>query len=147
MENIIYYRNMEDPIKIFVAGLKKVAKIKRVTQEALGNAIGRDQTTISGYYNGKTRPTEDAIKNICTFLNVEYQEILEAGRKISAQDGLAMTEQQPMSGDTKLERENVLLTELLAMKNDKIAGLEKKIAELEAAKLGEESWQSKFKKG
>lgn len=73
--------NMEDEVKIFVAGMKKVAKLKKVTQKTLAKAISKDQTTISNYYKGKTRPKHEYIEIFVDLLGVPYENILNTGRK------------------------------------------------------------------
>lgn len=82
-----YCCNMEDEIKIFVAGAKKIAKIKGYTQTDIATGVkGIDgtkgiQATISSYFTGKTRPKPIMMEAIANFLKVPYEEILQAGRE------------------------------------------------------------------
>jgi len=72
---------MEDSVKIFVAGMKKIARLKKINQATLGKAINKDQTTISNYYTYKTRPNHKSISKLVEALGVTYDEILETGRQ------------------------------------------------------------------
>ena len=72
---------MEDDIKIFVTGLKKASKIKRVNQTSLADCIGVDQTTISNYFNFKTRPKPEHLDAFSARIGMTVDEILEIGRK------------------------------------------------------------------
>lgn len=72
---------MEDTVKIFIAGLKKWAKLNKISQTDLADVIDKDQTTISNYYRGKTRPTPEIITLWIDHYNLDYEEILNAGRQ------------------------------------------------------------------
>lgn len=72
---------MEDIRKIFAFGLEIWGKLNGVYQEDIANLINRDQTTISNYYTGKTRISKKNIELITDHYNLNYEEILKAGRK------------------------------------------------------------------
>ena len=72
---------MEDIRKIFAFGLEVWGKLNGVYQEDIANLINRDQTTISNYYTGKTRISKKNIELITNHYNLDYEEILKAGRK------------------------------------------------------------------
>ncbi len=71
---------MEDTLKIFVCGLKRWAKINKVTQTALGNVVGRNQTAISDYYRDISRPTPAMVDMWVKHFDLDYEEILNTGR-------------------------------------------------------------------
>lgn len=73
---------MEDIRKIFAFGLEAWGRLNGVYQEDIANLIHRDQTTISNYYTGKTRISKKNIDLITTYYNLDYEEILNAGRKV-----------------------------------------------------------------
>jgi len=76
---------MEDIRKIFAFGLEAWGKLNGVYQEDIANLIHRDQTTISNYYTGKTRISKKNIDLITAHYNLNYEEILNAGRKVYPQ--------------------------------------------------------------
>ncbi len=53
--------------------IKKFRKEKGITQEDLGNILGKKQNQISEWESGKIRPTPDDIINICDALDVSLQ--------------------------------------------------------------------------
>jgi len=83
-----YYEVMEDEIKIFARGVKYIIKTspkdKKMTQADLAKKIGKDQSTISGYINGRTRPGVKEIEAITKALGMTYEEIIEAGRIVDS---------------------------------------------------------------
>jgi len=80
-ENSFMIHFMEDIVKNFVAGLKKWAKINKISQKDLADIIGKDQTTISNYYRNKTRPTQEYINLWVDHYGLDSEKIIEAGRK------------------------------------------------------------------
>jgi len=72
---------MKDDMKKFITGLKKVAKAKRITQTDLADCIGKDQTTISNYFNFKTRPLPEYIDLFCKRVDESEEKIIEIGDK------------------------------------------------------------------
>ena len=94
---------MEDTIKIFVVGLRKWAKFNNITQKELSTIIGKDQTTISNYYQDKTRPTPETIERIIQQYNLDYEEILQEGRKELEPPGLLSSEPIPRGLLARLE--------------------------------------------
>ncbi|WP_289022274.1 hypothetical protein [Desulfobacter postgatei] len=81
--NFLRYKDyMEDIRKIFAFGLEVWAKLNGVYQGDIANLIHRDQTTVSNYYTGKTRISKKNIELITSHYNLDYEEILKAGRKV-----------------------------------------------------------------
>lgn len=76
---------MEDIRKIFAFGLEAWGKLNGVYQEEIAKLIQRDQTTISNYYTGKTRISKRNIDLITDHYNLDYEEILNTGRKVYSQ--------------------------------------------------------------
>lgn len=72
--------NMEDQIKIFIAGLKIWAKRNKVNQATLGDIISRHQSSVSAYYKNESRPTPDMIEAWVNHFSLDYEEILNLGR-------------------------------------------------------------------
>jgi transcriptional regulator with XRE-family HTH domain len=70
--------------------IKELRKSKGITQEELGNMVGRKQNQISEWENGKIQPNPDDIFNICKALNVsvsrfygvddEYEPVIEVAK-------------------------------------------------------------------
>ncbi len=87
-KNQVIVNNMEDTAKIFMKGFKKWAKIHRINQTELGKVIKRDQTTISSYYQGTTTPSFGSVNLWLDHYNLDYDEILETGRKELEPSGL-----------------------------------------------------------
>ena len=61
------------------------AKMNGVTQEEIASLISKDQTTISNYFTGKTRPSRKNIDLIVKHYGLEYEEVLAAGRSVYSQ--------------------------------------------------------------
>ena len=74
---------MRDDMKIFITGLKKVAKSKGITQTDLADSIDKDQTTISNYFNYKTRPLDEYIEPLCQRVGESEDHIILIGRRES----------------------------------------------------------------
>jgi len=80
LKNKYMIHSMEDNIKLFMIGLKKWAKINKIPQIQLCKVIGKDQTTVSNYFTGKTRPEPESINLWIDHYTLDHEEILAAGR-------------------------------------------------------------------
>jgi transcriptional regulator with XRE-family HTH domain len=83
-----YCCDMEDNVKIFIAGAKKVAKIKGFTQKDIAKGVKNyvpgfkgSQATISSYFVGRTRPKQTMMQAMANFFKMSFEEIMEIGRK------------------------------------------------------------------
>lgn len=73
---------MEDQTKIFTHGLKVWAKIKpKKSQTELGKVVGKTQPTISDYFKGEYYPDMDIIEKWVTHYSLDFEAILQLGRK------------------------------------------------------------------
>jgi len=78
---------IEDEIKIFIAGAKKIAEMKGFTQEDIFKGVKwpiglkGSQGTISSYFVGRTRPKKAIRLAIADFFGVNYEDILSIGRQ------------------------------------------------------------------
>lgn len=63
--------------------IKKVRKIKNMTQIEMSKALGVDTSTYSLYESGKREPNIDKIRKICNILNVSSDFILETKFKVN----------------------------------------------------------------
>lgn len=92
---------MEDTVKMFVAGAKKIARIKGLSQGKIAEGTkgvaglkGR-QGTISSYFIGRTRPKPEVMQAIADFLEVSFEKVLEIGRQESKKTiNSSLTEEQ-----------------------------------------------------
>lgn len=57
---------MED----FQDRIKQARKIKKLTQKQLAEILETTESNICNYENGRSKPTYDALKKICTVLEV-----------------------------------------------------------------------------
>ncbi len=80
MKVLNYCNFMEDKMKLFRFGVKKIAKVKHYSQIDIAKGIDSKQATISSYLRGRTQIPSEIIQNITTFLKTPYEEILETGR-------------------------------------------------------------------
>ena len=82
-----YCCEMEDEVKIFIAGVRKISNIKGLTQIDIYKGIkwpvglNGSQGTISSYFVGRTRPKKEVMFAIADFLDMGFDEILTIGRK------------------------------------------------------------------
>jgi len=80
-KNCFNVHYMEDTVKIFLAGFKKWAKLHRITQKNICSVVSKDQTTISNYFNFKTRPEPEMVQKWIDHYNLDENEIIQTGRK------------------------------------------------------------------
>lgn len=92
---------MEDTVEIFVAGAKKIAKIKGFSQEKIAEGIKGIaglkgcQGTISSYFLGRTRPKLEVMHAISDVLGVSFEKVLEVGREeLNKPINSSLTEEQ-----------------------------------------------------
>ena len=82
-----YCCEMEDEVKLFIAGARKIAGIKGFSQEDIyrgmkwPTGLTGSQGTISSYFVGRTRPKKETMYAIADFLGVSFEEALTLGRQ------------------------------------------------------------------
>ena len=62
--------------KRFGQNLRRIRRMRGVTQEALGRELGMQRSAISKYEKGRTQPNASQIATICRLLDVSPQELL-----------------------------------------------------------------------
>lgn len=60
----------------FGKNLKEARKIRRMNQQALGDAVGVGQTTIANYEKGARFPTGELLRKLAEILNVSIDELM-----------------------------------------------------------------------
>jgi hypothetical protein len=92
---------MEDIVEIFIAGAKKISKIKGCSQASIAKGtkgvagLKGSQGTISSYFIGRTRPKPEVMQAIADFLKTPYNDILDLGRQeIAKQNHPTLTEDE-----------------------------------------------------
>lgn len=66
--------------------LKKLRKLKHVTQKELGNYLGVTQNAIFNWENGKTEPTAETIEKIAEYFDVSPSYLMGWGLEEEGQD-------------------------------------------------------------
>lgn len=134
--------NMEDERKIFMAFLKKYAKINKITQADLGKVIDRDQTTISNYYNDRSAPSIEYIQKWVERYGIDYQEALEIGRKellashTHPQSSTSQISNGVVHFNSKVDRDHYEIIQLFINK-EKAVELNQALVEIERMSMGD----------
>jgi len=152
---IQYCSYMEDHVKIFFIGAKKIAKIMGLTQKEIAKKIigvaglKGTQGSISSYFTGRTRPKEPMpiMKAIAeNAFEITYEEVLQIGREEQVKrskksNGVldeTITDAMEVKDDNNVFKLNDLLeaehlSVIRQFKNkDMACSINKKLVELEA---------------
>ena len=68
--------------KILGELLRRERIIRRVNQETLGSVVGLGKTAISAYERGVASPDIEKLDMMCTFLGVDYIDLLREAQRI-----------------------------------------------------------------
>lgn len=68
--------------KILGELLRRERVIRRISQERLGSVAGIGKTTVSAYELGKISPDIEKLDMMCTFLGVDYIDLLREAQRI-----------------------------------------------------------------
>lgn len=55
---------------------------RRISQETLGKVVGVGKTTISAYELGKISPDIETLDAMCTYMNLDYIDVLRQAQKV-----------------------------------------------------------------
>ena len=72
----------QEKIGVFIANCRKE---KNLTQEQLAEKLGVSNKSISRWENGKTMPDYSILKDLCTVLDIDINELL-AGEKLNKEE-------------------------------------------------------------
>lgn len=64
------------PSKIFPVNLRRIRRMRGLTQEALGRSLGLQKSAISKYEKGRTKPNVKQLAELCRVLEVSPQELI-----------------------------------------------------------------------
>lgn len=74
---------MKTKRKIIIGELiRRERVIRHLNQDALASAAGLGKTAISAYERGIASPSIETLDAICTFMNVDYIELLREAQRI-----------------------------------------------------------------
>jgi transcriptional regulator with XRE-family HTH domain len=62
--------------------IRRERVIRHLNQQALADAAGLGKTAISAYERGIASPSIETLDTICTFMNVDYIELLREAQRI-----------------------------------------------------------------
>lgn len=62
--------------------IRRERVIRRLTQDDIATAAGLGKTAISAYERGVASPSIETLDTICTFMNVDYIDLLREAQEI-----------------------------------------------------------------